>query len=147
MTKGEIDKKAAIKTLNEILELELAGFVRYLHYSLMIFGHNRIPVVSWMRTQADEGVLHGIEAGEYITMLGGHPSLKIGKLLETHKHSVNQILEECVEHEEEGLQLYHKLLEQVEGKDVALEEYSRTMISEENKHLSEIRKMLRKPAD
>jgi bacterioferritin len=37
------DKVAAVKLLNQIMEAELAGVVRYTHYSLMIFGHNRIP--------------------------------------------------------------------------------------------------------
>jgi len=146
MTKNKIDREAVIGTLNRILEQELAGVVRYLHYSLMIFGHNRIPVVSWMRAQATEGIAHATEAGEFITRLDGHPSLKIGKLLETEKHGVDQILKESAEHEEEGLGLYHGLLEQVADRDVALEEYARAMIAEEEKHLSEIRKMLRKPA-
>jgi bacterioferritin len=145
MARAEINKDAVIETLNRILELELAGVVRYTHYSLMIFGHNRIPVASWMRAQATEGLTHGARAGEQITTLGGHPSLRIGKLLETEKHGINQILQECVEHEQEGVALYYKLLEQVEGKNVALEEYSRAMIAEEEEHLAEIRKMLRSP--
>jgi bacterioferritin len=147
MSKNSIDQEAVVQTLNQILELELAGVVRYMHYSFMVFGHNRIPVVKWMRAQADEGMLHAAEAGEFITTLGGHPSLKIGKLLETEKHSINQILEESAEHEETSLALYHQLREQTEGRDVGLEEYARTMIAEEAKHVSDIRKMLRKPLD
>jgi bacterioferritin len=147
MANKSIDQAAIIQTLNEILEFELAGVVRYMHYSFMVFGHNRIPVVKWMRAQAEEGMLHAAEAGEFITTFGGHPSLRIGKLLETEKHSITQILEESIEHEEGGLALYHTLLEQAEGRDVALEEYARSMISEETKHLAEIRKMLRKPLD
>jgi len=145
MAREKIDTGTVIGTLNHIMELELAGVVRYLHYSLMIFGHNRIPVVSWMRAQATEGVDHATAAGEWITSLDGHPSLKIGRLLETEQHSVQQILQECLEHEEEGLGCYYQLLEQVEGKSVPLEEYARTMIAEEDQHLAEIRKMLRKP--
>ena len=38
-------------SLNTILELELAGVVRYLHYSLMVFGHARIPIIGWMLTK------------------------------------------------------------------------------------------------
>ena len=79
-----------VETLNHILELELAGLVRYLHYSFMIFGHNRIPIVAWLRGQADESQAHAIQAGEHITNLGGHPSLRIGGLLETHKHNVTR---------------------------------------------------------
>ena len=43
MSQQDIDKTAVVGLLNEILETELAGVVRYTHYSLMIFGHSRIP--------------------------------------------------------------------------------------------------------
>src|SRR5580698_8185812 len=112
---SKIDTDKAVEILSNILELELAGVVRYLHYSFMIFGHNRIPIVAWLRSQADESQRHAVMAGEHITSLGGHPSLKIGKLLETHKHNVDEILREALVHEQEGLAEYHKLLILVEG--------------------------------
>ena len=95
LNKSETAK--VVETLNRILELELAGLVRYLHYSFMVFGHNRIPIVSWLRSQADESQAHAVKAGEHITNLGGHPSLKIGPLLETHKHNVDEILREALD--------------------------------------------------
>ena len=55
------------KALNTILELELAGVVRYTHYALMVFGYNRIPIVSWLRSQAAESLTHADKAGELIT--------------------------------------------------------------------------------
>jgi bacterioferritin len=119
--------------------------VRYMHYSFMIFGHSRIPIVSWLRDQSNESNAHAILAGEHITTLGGHPSLKIGSLLETHKHSVNDILDEAYTHEKEGLQEYRKLLELVVDKEVMLEEYAREQIAAETMHLAEIRKMMRAP--
>ncbi len=107
----KIDKKQTIAQLNRILESELAGVVRYTHYSLMVFGYNRIPIVSWFRSQADETLLHAQQAGEMVTHLGGHPSLAIGPLLETHKHDIGEILRETIEAEYETLQLYYRLLE------------------------------------
>ena len=136
-----------IDALNTILELELAGVVRYLHYSLMVFGHARLPIVKWMRTEATQSAEHAAQAGEHVTALGGHPSLKIGKLLETHKHDIDQILLEALEHEREGVAQYRKLLALVEGKDVCLEEYARSLVHEESIHISEIEKMLRRPGD
>jgi bacterioferritin len=141
----ESESAAVITTLNEILELELAGVVRYSHYSLMIFGHARIPIVSWMRTQATEALAHAVAAGEYVTALGGHPSLAIGKLLETHKHDIDQILREALEHELEGIAAYKRLLKQTEGKSVVLEEYARQMVHGEETHVMDIEKMLRRP--
>jgi bacterioferritin len=142
-----MDKQKVVDVLNRILELELAGVVRYSHYSLMIFGHARIPIVSWFRGVATESLNHATQAGEYVTALGGHPSLKIGKLLETEKHDINDILKESIEHEQGGVQAYRDLLALVEGNDVRLEEYARTMIMDEENHISEIEKMLRRPGE
>jgi bacterioferritin len=133
--------------LNKILETELAGVVRYTHYSLMIFGYNRIPIVSWLREQATESMGHATQAGEIITALGEHPSLSIGPLLETHKHDVGDILREALDNERAGLQLYKDLLVQVEGKSIWIEEYARQMIHAEEMHAAEVDKMLRKPGE
>lgn len=140
-----MDRDRVTDTLNRILELELAGVVRSIHYSLMVFGRNRIPIVSWFRDEATQSLEHAAQAGEYITSLGGHPSLKIGDLLETHKHDIEAMLQEAVEHEQHGIRLYRELLELVENQDVRLEEYARSMIRAEEDHLDEIEKMLRKP--
>jgi bacterioferritin len=145
MPERVLNEKTVLDVLNRILEIELAGVVRYAHYSLMVFGHARIPIVSWMRKQADEGLTHALQAGEHITGMGGHPSLRIGKLLETHRHDIDQILREAMEHEQEGVDTYRKLLELVRDKDVMLEEYARKMVHDEEVHISEIEKMLRRP--
>ncbi|MEW6353925.1 MAG: ferritin-like domain-containing protein [Pseudomonadota bacterium] len=143
----EIDKKAVVKVLNRILELELAGVVHYSHYSLMVYGYNRIPIVSWLREQANEGLSHAHQAGELITQLGAHPSLAIGSLLETHKHDIGDILRESLEHEREILKAYQELLNLVKDRSVWLEEYAREMIYKEEQHRGEVDKMLRKPGD
>jgi bacterioferritin len=140
-----LDKNKVIDALNNILEYELAGVVRYTHYSLMVYGYNRIPIVSWLRDQATESLGHANQAGEHITTLGGHPSLKIASLLETHKHSINDILQESLEHERTQATNYRTLLKLVEGHSVTLEEYARSMITDEETHISEVEKMLRKP--
>jgi bacterioferritin len=148
MTDSDLDNELVgklIDSLNRILELELAGVVRYMHYSFMIFGHNRIPIVAWLREQGTESNAHAVLAGEHITALGGHPSLKIGALLETHQHDVNEILIEAHEHEKEGLDAYYDLLRLAEGKTILLEEYARDQIAAEEMHLADIRKMMRKP--
>lgn len=136
-----------VKLLNRILELELAGVVRYTHYSLMVFGYNRIPIIGWLREQANESLLHASKAGELITHLGAHPSLSIGPLLETHNHDIGDILRESLEHEGVALQAYRDLLTEVQGNSVMLEEYAREMIYAEELHQGEVNKMLRKPGD
>ena len=147
MSEEQFDKAAAVKLLNQILEAELAGVVRYTHYSLMIFGHNRIPIVSWLRGEANTCLSHANEAGELVTHFGEHPSLKIGSLLETHKHGINDILAESLQAENEGLALYRQLLDLVRDRSVLLEDYARRMIAEEELHVGEVNKMMRKPGE
>ncbi|HET9527986.1 MAG TPA: ferritin-like domain-containing protein [Pyrinomonadaceae bacterium] len=147
MSEDNFDKTAAVKLLNQIMEAELAGVVRYTHYALMVFGHNRIPIVSWLRNEASTCLSHANEAGELVTHFGEHPSLKIGSLLETHKHGINDILVESLEAERTGLALYKQLLDLVIDRSVLLEEYARRMIAEEALHIGEVNKMLRKPGE
>jgi bacterioferritin len=147
MPEQDWDRAKVIRLLNEILEAELAGVVRYTHYSLMVFGYNRIPIVSWLREQASTGLIHAHAAGEMVTHFGEHPSLKIGHLLETQKHQIDDILRESLEAEKEGLGLYRQLLELVKDRSIFLEEYARRMISEEELHLGEVNKMLRRPGE
>ena len=147
MSEQSFDKAAAVALLNEILETELAGVVRYTHYALMVFGYSRIPIVSWLRAEATTSLGHANEAGELVTHFGEHPSLKIGALLETHKHGINDILIEALEAEKAGLALYKQLLDLVRDRSVLLEEYARRMIAEEEQHVGAINKMLRKPGE
>jgi bacterioferritin len=145
--KSSMDKKAVLETLNAILEMELAGAIRYTHYSFMVFGHSRIPIVSWLRGQASQSITHAHEAGDLITAHGGYPSLKVGSLLTSHGKSIDAMLREILDHENSGLALYEKLLSQVEGSHVPLEEYARRMIHDEANDVAEIEKMLRKTPD
>lgn len=144
---NETERNRAIAILNKIMELELAGVVRYTHYALMVYGYNRLPIVDWMRKNATEGLAHAAKAGELVTLLGGHPSLGIGPLLETHKHDIGDILRESLEHENLAREAYYELLSLAEGKHILLEEYAREMIVEEEMHADEVNKMLRRPGE
>ncbi|MDP1519385.1 ferritin-like domain-containing protein [Porticoccus litoralis] len=141
------NQEKIIALLNNIMEFELAGVVRYNHYALMVFGYGRIPIVSWLRSEANNSLTHAQEAGELITAMGGHPSLGIGPLLETHKHDIGDILRESLDHEGKARKLYYELLDMVKDDSVLLEEYARRMIAAEEMHAAEVDKMLRKPGD
>jgi bacterioferritin len=145
MTK--VDVKPIVAVLNRLLETELAGVVRYTHYSFLVFGFGRIPIVSWLRAQADESLLHAQQVGEWITTLGDHPSLAIGPLLESHQHDIGAMLRESLEVEGQALELYRQLLRLVEGQLIGLEEFARQMIQAEEIHAAEVDKMLRKPGE
>ena len=146
MTPIENDQQV-VEVLNQLLEAELTGVVRYTHYSFLVFGFGRIPIVSWLREQADESLLHAQQVGEWITALGAYPTLGIGPLLDSHMHDIGAILRESLDTEGRALQLYRDLLKLVEGRSVALEEFARQMVQAEELHASEVDKMLRKPGE
>jgi len=143
----QLDNAKVVDVLNRLLEAELAGVVRYTHYSLLVFGYGRIPIVSWLRSQADEALLHAQQVGEWITTLGAYPSLAIGPLLDSHQTDIGAMLRESLETEGRALLLYRELLEIVADASVALEEFARQMIMAEEMHAAEVDKMLRKPGD
>jgi len=134
------DQKDILSSLDKLLEEELSGVVRYLHYSFMIFGPNRIPITKWFRDHAEEGIKHAVILGEKITALGGHPSLKVKPVPETNKHNVLEILRESLDFERETLSHYYALFKKVEG-DIPLEEMVRKLIDDENAHIEEVEKM------
>jgi len=139
----ELNTQRVCEILNEVVEMEMAGVVRYAHSSLMVSGPNRIPIVQFLQEQANESLMHALQAGEYITGFGGHPSQKISPIEENHNHSITQILEESLEHEKNAVALYKKLLEEVADASIMLEEYARGQIGQEEQHALEIVKMLR----
>jgi bacterioferritin len=139
----DLDQTKTIDTLRIIMEFELAGVVRYTHYSLMVTGPNRIPIVDFFKAQANESLLHAQQVGEILTGLEGHPSLNIAPMEETYKHTVKDILAESLSHESKALKLYKDLLDTVQDASVYLEEFARNMIGTEELHTIEIKKMLR----
>ena len=143
MENNEINTKEVCDILNEIMEYELAGVVRYTHSSMMVSGPYRLPIVTFLKEQAEVSLLHAQLAVEKIAGLDGHPSQKIAKIEETNRHTIKDILEESLEHELFALSLYKKLLNCVENKSVYLEEYARAQIGEEEQHSLELKIMLK----
>ena len=143
MENNEINSKEVCDVLNEIMEYELAGVVRYTHSSMMVTGPYRIPIVTFLKEQAAESLMHAQLAGEKIAGLDGHPSQKIAKIEETNRHTIKDILEESLEHELYALKLYKKYLSAVENKSIYLEEYARAQIGEEEQHSLELKIMLK----
>jgi len=139
----ELNTTKVCDILNRIVEMEMAGVVRYAHSSLMVTGPNRIPIVAFLQEQANESLAHALQAGEYITGFNGHPSQKIATIEENHDHSVHQILQESLEHEMNAVAMYKELLEEVADASIMLEEYARGQIGMEEQHALEIRKMLK----
>ena len=130
-----------VEKLNNILEMEISGVVRYLHYALMVTGPNRIPIVKWFHDQATEAYQHASTVGEKITAFGGHPSLKVSSVPETKSHRAIEILKESLQFERAAIGLYTEVLHMC-GDNIALEELCREMIRSETEHVEEVEKML-----
>ena len=133
----------ACQALQRVIELELAGVLRFAHYALMVTGPHRIPIVEFFNAQALESLTHAQRAGEIMTGLGGHPTMRTAPIEETGEHSVEAILGESLDHERTAIEAYRSLLEVVQGDSVFLEEYARSMIATEEEHLIELNKMKR----
>ena len=142
----DFDVDAAVKQLNKIVEMELATIVYYTHYAFMIYGHARIPIRSWFNEQASESLTHAQEAGDLIVHLGHRPKMGVAALPATHHNTIDEILTEAVEREEEGVQLYRDLLELIKDKSTVLEEYATRMVAVEAMHVSEMQLMLMRSA-
>ena len=61
-----LNSEEVCNILNEIMEYELAGVVRYTHSALMVSGPYRIPIVTFLKEQATESLMHAQQAGELI---------------------------------------------------------------------------------
>ena len=71
MEQSDLNSSEVISILNEIMEYELAGVVRYTHSSLMVVGPHRLPIVEFLKEQANESLQHAQQAGELLTGLDG----------------------------------------------------------------------------
>ena len=138
-----LDKEKTISILNDILEYELAGVVKYTHFALMVTGPNRLILDKFFKAQATESLQHAQQSGELLTGLGGHPTQSIPEIKENNQHSVKNLLTESLSHEEKAISLYNQLLDCSEGKSLYIEEYAREMIKTEEMHSIEIKKLLR----
>ncbi len=54
MEMRKLNEQRVCEILNEIVELEMAGVVRYAHSSLMVTGPYRLPIVQFLQEQATE---------------------------------------------------------------------------------------------
>ncbi len=129
--------------LASIVAFELAGVVRFTHYSLMVSGPSRIPIVAFLQQQASESLLHARAAGEILTGIGGHPDMVIAPIEETGRHRLGDLLAEGLAHERRAVDLYRALLAEVEGRSVYLEEFARSQVAAEERGAMEFTKMLR----
>lgn len=130
--------------LNEILANELAGTLMYLHYSFYIYGHARIPIVGWLRSQANEGVAHATLVGDKIIYYGGDPVTEPAKGMFPPKfESLDGMLRVALKLERDTFDLYADLLKSIDDSNLGLRVFLEQQIMEESQHIEEIEKMLR----
>lgn len=132
-----------IKALNYDLEKEMAGIVRYLHHSFIVFGPHRGPLVQMFRTQATESMNHAILLGEKITALGGHPTVKVDQVFEPGFQTVEDMIAEDLKAEKQQLELYTEQLREFGDFNLPMKLMLEQIIVSEQSHVEEMEKYLR----
>ena len=138
----QFDVGPVVEQLDRILQMELSGVIYYTHYSFMVYWPARIPITAWLRENATESLTHAQEAGEMIMRLHKRPTLGIAELPITRHNTIDEIIREAVDREEEGVELYRGLLALVKDKSVVLEEYATRLVAAEAVHIREMELML-----
>jgi len=132
-----------IKALNKDLEREMAGIVRYLHHSFIVFGPNRGPLVQMFRQQASEATAHAVQLGEKITALGGHPTVRVEQVFEPGEQTIEEMIEEDLRAEKEQLELYTQQLRDFGNENLSMKLMLEQIIIAEQNHVEEMEKYLR----
>ena len=138
-----MDKEKVIQVLNQALEYEMGSVVKLLHHSFLVFGPGRGPLQQFLRTRVNDSITHATQLGEKITALGGHPSINVRVEHAPGEQSIEDMLREDLENEQEAVTLYRENLDLV-ANDVPLDQMFRDIICEEQGHVEEFEKMLRK---
>lgn len=136
-------KEKLIKALNKDLEREMAGIVRYLHHSFIVFGPHRGPLVQMFRGQATESMTHAIQLGEKITALGGHPTVRVDQVFEPGDQSVEDMIAEDLKAEKAQLELYTQQLKEFGEENLTIKLMLEQVIIAEQTHVDEMEKYLR----
>lgn len=133
------DNKKIVAALNEALEREMSNVVSYLHYSFVVRGVNRGPLVDFFRSQAQESFQHATKLGEKIVALGGQPSVRVEAVQEVTSGTPEQMLREELNREKEEVRRYTKLLKLVRD-DIALRFMLEEIIKDEQEGIEELEK-------
>ncbi|MEM6753898.1 MAG: ferritin-like domain-containing protein [Cyanobacteria bacterium P01_C01_bin.38] len=137
----QFNRDKAINYLQQILEFELAGVVRYTTYSLMVNGESN-EIVDFLREQAEESLFHSRKVGEVLVSINGNPQPRITPITELESYSVRDILSASLAHEKQALGLYEELLDSLKGSNSDIEEFISNMIEEEGHHTQELAEMI-----
>jgi bacterioferritin len=132
-----MSNKKIIQGLNDALEREMSNVVSYLHYSFMVRGVNRGPLVEFFRGQAQESFGHATRLGEKIVALGGQPSIRVEPIRELKSGTAEAMLREELGREKEEVMRYIALLKLVEN-DIALRVMLEEIVKDEQEGIEEL---------
>jgi bacterioferritin len=102
--------------------------------------------VSWLGAQDEAPLVHAQQVGERITTLDAHPSMGVGKLLDSHQVHIGSMLRESLNTEAVAPAVYRELLDLVDARYVAFEGFAQQMIHAEELHAGEVDKKFLSPA-
>jgi bacterioferritin len=138
----EFDQQKTLDLLQNIMEYELAGVIRYTYYSLVVTGSNRTAIVDFIKEQAEESLTHAQRVGEILVSLKGNPKPRSTEIEEIEEKSVKNILIASQNHEQKAIEMYKQLLSSVQESNPELIEFISDMIEEEGSHHLELEQMI-----
>jgi bacterioferritin len=138
----ELDQQKTLDLLQNIMEYELAGVIRYTYYSLVVTGSNRTAIVDFIKEQAEESLTHAQRVGEILVSLKGNPKPRSTEIEEIEEKSVKNILIASQNHEQKAIEMYKELLSSVRENNPELIEFISDMIEEEGSHHLELEQMI-----
>jgi bacterioferritin len=138
----ELDQQKTLDLLQNIMEYELAGVIRYTYYSLVVTGSNRTAIVDFIKEQAEESLTHAQRVGEILVSLKGNPKPGSTDIEEIEEKSVKNILIASQNYERKAIEMYKELLSSVRESNPELIEFISDMIEEEGSHHLELEQMI-----
>ncbi|BAZ04679.1 ferritin-like domain-containing protein [Calothrix sp. NIES-3974] len=141
----KLSHQEILELLQNIVEFELAGAIRYTHYSLLVIDCQKSPIIDFLREQATESLEHAQRAGKFFISLGGIPKPRIASLEQPTDYSIQEILAASIAHENRAIAMYKSLFDGIDETDATYQEirqFAQNMLTEESSHHQEMQAVL-----
>ncbi len=135
-------QEAYIRGLNELFAEEIEAGIRYLHLAATVTGVDRLLVRKTLLENLAETLEHAQVVADKILQLGGIPRLELKLSLPAEKTSAKEAIRTALAFEVAALEAYRELLDKVDEKDVAIEEFLRAQVAVESQHVAELELLL-----
>jgi bacterioferritin len=132
-----LDRKAMIKLLNEDLAREYQAIIAYINYSQTMKGAEYGDIARELEKHASEELSHALQIAKQIDYLGGKPTVVPVAVKTSEK--AEEMLRFDLENERVTIRNYRDRIRQADAMgEFALSEVLRTIIAQEQEHLTDL---------